>query len=286
MSIIPMKSLPLILVGVISISSNGAEPRFNRSSWVKQTVLYTIQIEKKECQNLLEQLPEVSIELDKDKVIRRILQSLGNTAVLGEAPRRQEIAEQLYQKEVVPVLAPRVEKFNEMMNQAVSQDHVSAGFLAFKGLAASLADADDMAGSIIRGTYHYNDGAFGQEGRWEWEARGEGSTTRTQTMAVKIDETIKMILEPYGSNNSLEIQFTCGGKVKLEQKYNQPLYFSEKPAAKPETTIRFKPVAVVTASKELDDGWAFKVTGGRHSSKNKEFPYAATLEIDMKAEPR
>ena len=87
----------------------------------RKTAHFSIKVSQEECQELLSKLPPASIEPDKDVMLSQLARHLKNEVEELTEEERNELAEKIYESNVLPLLAPRVEKFNELMNEAATK---------------------------------------------------------------------------------------------------------------------------------------------------------------------
>ena len=252
-----------------------------------KNVPFVIIIEKEEYQNLLDQLPETSVTINKAAIIKNLTTRLGNEEITPTKDQTLEsIAAELYQTAVLPVLTPRVEKFNDLINKSSSKDSVSAGYLAFSGLAKSASNIGKSHTSVsIFGQYGYEEGKFLHEGKWEFfdDVTISDAEKFHVYLNADIDEDISFDLKPYGKEHSFSWNFSCSGKVQIEQVFECKLPKPLKFKGTSKTTIRVTPVAIVTASKTISSSNYFSVIGENYARKKKTFPHPATLEFELTA---
>lgn len=286
----PFKTLLLASIATlfaVSPRSHGAAAPLQLSSVASKTVPFVIIIDKHEYQTLLDQLPETSIAIDKKGIIENLTTRLRNEEITPKNDQTfEDIASELYDSAILPVLTPRVEKFNNLINKASSKDSVSAGYIAFSGLTKSItAQGSSYSSVLINGDYSYKEGQFEKEGWWRLfnDTTISDSTHFSAYLNAEIDEDITFDLNPYGKKHTFSWNFSCSGKVTIEQKYTcnlpKPLEFT----GRPKITLSVTPQANVTASKTISPSSYFSVTGKRHSYKSNTFYHPATLEITVTA---
>lgn len=173
-----------------------------------------------------------------------------------------------------------------------TKDSVSAGFIAFSGLAKTMSKQTTSHSSVrIAGQYLYKDDQFDKGGQWEWFADEQGYATITDTstsnahLSANIDEDIKIDLNPYGKDHTFTWNFSCSGKVTVEQNYQCKLPTPPVFQGMPHTTIRVRPEAIVVASKNVSLGSYFTTTDKLRVEATKTFPHPALLEIEIIATP-
>jgi len=262
----------IILLSVFALlnSANAKEPTYGPFEEALKTAHFSINVSKDECQKLLSKLPPVTIETDKGKILRQLTKRLNKEAQELTEEERDEIAEKIYTSDIRPVLDPRVEKFNELMNQAIEGDKISAGFIAFAGLAKSMATTTPISAITVSGTFVPNSE---ETGEWSWNTFSGGTSESYRSISGSIDETINIDLKPYGIEGHLDFPVICYGEVRLEKKYRKSYHFVEKPRGARETKVYLTPKMNMTASKSISKGAKFKINGESYSSERKEFAY-------------
>lgn len=251
------------------------------------TVPFVISIEKEQYQTLLDKLPEVRIGIDKAQIIKTLATRLSREELVpSEGQTFESIATELYEENVLPVLEPRVAKFNEVMNQSVSADSVSAGFIAFAGLAKSMAQqTSGYPAMLIDDFYTYAEDEFEQGGTWKLNPYITETTHFKRTLSADIDEDIEFNLEPYGKKHTFTWDFSCSGEVSMEQSYDCRIIGNKTFKGKPTTTVRVRPSATVTAQKKISPGAYFAVTGKNYAIEHETFEHPAIHEIEVEAKP-
>ncbi|QTN32486.1 hypothetical protein HZ994_09145 [Akkermansiaceae bacterium] len=171
----------------------------------------------------------------------------------------------------------------------VTEDKVSAGFLAFTGLADGMAESGDLAGITVHGnfTYRENIAEGAPELDWEWDACHTGDNNMTRFMSAKIDETPTVELAPYGSDKSFEFPVSCVGKVGSKKTYREQYHLYENPRGKAKTSVSLTPEVEITASKTIESDYAgfFTVEGEGSSTNSKTLSYDAALVFEFGAAP-
>ena len=268
---------------------------------------FSFLLEKEDFQSLLKQLPSASVEIDRAAITKRIVQRLNRfEVVLSDGQTIESLAEQLLEEIALPILEPRVEKLNELLNAGATKDKVSAGFLAFTGLAKSMASRSHSAISTISamGRYRYISPDI-EEGKWEWwDDRAEewrphgwpiravvsGTTKINGHLNGAIEEEIEFDLAPYGIKQSFTLDFDCDGKVELEQTYASRYVrkAGQSTNSGPVATVSIRPLTTLTATKtmRLSSGFRMVDTGELWFSKTvkETFEYPAVLEFKVTAE--
>lgn len=279
-------SILACLIFTIPCLAGAPEPG-TRTSFSKH-VRFSITVPKETYREMLATLPEVSISPDRGKIIAGLARRIGQTAPGIEEENRSAIAEEIYEKEILPLLAPRVRQFNSLMVSAATKDKVSAGFLAFKGLADGMAQGEDLSGIRVQGNCGFRKSvADGQpELEWDWTTSITGDSDSTRTLSAKIDETPVVKLEPYGHSGSFDFPISCEGKVALKKAYRENYHLSEKPYGSAEVSVSLVPEALLTASKSIESfAGFFAVEGELNSSVTKTAKYDATLTFGFDAAP-
>lgn len=287
----PMKPAMLAAVATLCaglLSAKAAETPILCVATGRAIVPFVIVIEKEQHQALLDKLAEAQVGIDKEAIIKNLAQRLNSEKIVpGEGQTLEGIATELFDSTVLPILAPRVEKFNDVMNKSVSEDSVSAGFIAFTGLAKSMAREKSSYPSImLHGAYDYVEGKFDQGGEWEWSRENmiTGTTKINASLNADIDEDIEFDLNSYGKKHTFNWNFSCSGEVTMEQTYDCKILGHNIYQGTPETKIRVRPSSKVVATKTISAYGYFSVTGKRRAVVEETFPHAAIHEIAVTAE--
>ena len=273
----------LIPIYLCSIGLLFAEkPNYIYNTELSSSARFTIEVPKEEYQNLLDKLPVATIEADQEKIIELLISRIDAYASEVPKEKQQELAEKLYKKQIEPLLPPRIEKFNSMMNKDLKGKEVSAGYLLFPGLVKGISDSEYASGISIHGIFHYNKADY-KNGKWEWTTNIEGRKDYTRNFNASIDETIQIDLEPFGFGSSFEFVISCLGTVELSYAYQEAYAIFEDPRGSAETKVRVTPKMTVTANKAISDSYLFKINGEASKSVTKDFQYPATLEFPFTA---
>jgi hypothetical protein len=243
---------------------------------------FLIPVKKEIYHEMLTALPPVKISPNREKLVEKIVSEIDKNALEIGKERRSVIANEILEKTVLPLLKPRVEQFNSIMVSAASKDNVSAGFLAFKGLAAGMAEHEDASGIIVYGNYSQSGNS---EAGWKWSANSIGASSSKRYVSAAIDETLTIDLKTYGSNHSFELLIACTGKVMLHKKYKRDYHFTEKPFGQIKTSIELTPQLTITASKTIEGNYSqyFSVEGESSPEVSKDIDSEAKLVFDFDA---
>lgn len=256
----------------------------------QKTARFSIVVEKETYLEMLSSLPETKISADREKIIEDLVRHIGRNAPEIAADRQAGIAAEICDKTILPLLAPRIEQFNSLMVSAATADKVSAGFLAFKGLAAGMAEDDDLSGIIVYGNFtdRNPDTESKPELHWKWDTNLIGSNNATRYVSAKIDETPTVDLKAHGVDKSFDFPISCEGKVGLKKTYQEQYYLFENPRGKAKTSVSLTPEVEITASKTIESNYTglFKVEGEENSSVSKTIKYDAALLFEFDATPQ
>jgi len=276
------------------------EPAFN-SYRETEAAQFVISVEKDDYQALLNQLPIEVIEIDVEAITDVLARRIGAMEIEFETDEaRKTVATELCQNVVVPILEDRVEKFNDLFVSQVKEDKVSAGLIAFGGLAKSMTESSQRGVSSVQPNCKFNV----RDQVWEWwdsdrekwlpaprasTCRVSGVTNFNRHLSGEINEEIEFDLSPYGTEKKFTLTFTCDAKVVLEQVHSSRFVWNRKNGQKgiPYTKVRVKPRATVVATKTINAGSYFRIVGEESSYFNEEkeavFEYPATLEFEVEA---
>ena len=256
----------------------------------QKTARFSIEVKKETYLEMLSSLPETKISANREKIIEDLVRHIGRNAPEIAADRHAGIAAEICDKTILPLLAPRIEQFNSLMVSAATADKVSAGFLAFKGLAAGMAEEDDLSGIIVYGNFSYRkpDTEGAPELDWKWDANLVGSNNSTRSLSAKIDEAPTVDLKAHGVDKTFDFPITCEGKVTLKKAYQDQYFLFANPRGKAKTSVSLTPEVEITASKSIESNYSgfFKVEGEESSSVSKTIKYDAALHFDFDAAPQ
>ncbi len=232
-------------------------------------------------------MPEARIEINREHIINNLATRLGNEELVpAEGQTLKDIATEPYEGSVMPVLKPRVAKFNELMNKSVSADTVSTGLIAFSGLAKSMAKQTSAYPAMdLHGIYRYAEDEFEQGGTWKQEPSITDTTHFSRTLNADIDEDIAFNLEPFGKKRTFTWKFSCSGEVGMELTYDCRIIGNTTYEDGPSTTVRVRPFAEVEAKKTISPGAYFTVDGENYSRAHETFEHPAIHEIVVVARP-
>lgn len=265
------------------------EPTPDPNTYPQKTARYSIEVKKETYLEMLSSLPETKISANREKIIEALVRHIGRNAQEIAADRHAVIAAEICDKTILPLLTPRIEQFNSIMVSAATADKVSAGFLAFKGLAAGMAEGDDLSGVTVYGNFIYlkPNTAGAPELDWKWETNLVGSKNSTRHLSAKIDETPTVDLKAHGVDKSFDFPITCEGKVSLKKSYQEQYYLFENPRGKAKTSVSLTPEVEITASKSIESNYQgfFKVEGEERISVSKTIKYDAALLFEFDAAP-
>lgn len=256
---------------------------------LQRTARFSIEVEKETYLGMLASLPAVKISADRGKIVDSLVRNIRENAPEIAADKQALIAAEIYETKILPLIAPRIEQFNSLMVSAATDEKVSAGFLAFKGLADGMAEAEDLAGVTVYGnpSYRKPDPKGTPELDWKWDTGQTGSNNMTRYVSAKIDETPRVDLEPYGVGKSFDLPISCEGKVSLKKDYRDHYYLSENPRGKARTSVSLTPEVEITADRSIGSNYSgfFKVEGEGNSSASKTIKYDAALLFEFDAAP-
>jgi len=275
---------------VLSGPCKAEEPSVAPTQYLRKTARFSIEVKKETYREMLSSLPETRISPDRQKIIDALAQMIGQNAPEIAADKQAGIAAKIYEAKILPLLTPRIEQFNSLIVSAATKDKVSAGFLAFKGLADGMAGDDDLAGIIVYGNFTYlkpnPEGA--SELDWKWDTNLSGSNNATRYLSAKIDETPTVDLKPYGVDKSFDFPISCEGKVSLMKDYREDYYLFENPRGKAKTSVSLTPEVEITASRSIESTYTgfFTVEGEENSSVKKTITYDASLLFEFDAAPK
>jgi hypothetical protein len=274
----------------LSAPCKAEEPAAAPDPYPQKTARFSIEVKKETYHEMLASLPGAKISADREKIIEDLVRHIGRNAPEIAADRHAGIAADICDKTILPLLAPRIEQFNSLMVSAATDDKVSAGFLAFKGLADGMAEDDDLAGVTVYGNFTYRkaDTEGEPELEWKWDTNLVGSNNSTRYLSAKIDETPTVDLQAYGVDKTFDFPITCEGKVGLKKTYQDQYYLFEKPRGKTKTSVSLTPEVEITASKNIESNYSgfFKVEGEESSSLSKTIKYDAALHFEFDADPQ
>jgi hypothetical protein len=260
---------------------------------VNKEVPFVMPIEKAQFQALLDRLLNTRLRIKRKYIIDSIAEDLHRMDIKpGQAGGLEAMAEALYEEQVESKLKARVAKFNELTNDSLDDDKVSAGLLAFDGLAEGMSDTarDTVSTYIADAGYFYRGGAFGEKGKWKYpdEVWMTGTENFSRFLTASIEETIEIDLEDLGKEEPIELKVRANGEVKLEQTFGCKQLNRPKGDGSPSVRIRYQPFAKVTASKSISDGMYFDVVTPARDEPlrpvHKTFNYPAVHVVDFEAQ--
>lgn len=273
---------------ILTIPCMAGSPEPGTRTGLSKSARFSITVPKEAYREMLASLPEISISPDRGKIIAALSRQIGEIAPEITADDRAAIAGKIYDKEILPLLSPRIVQFNSLMVSAATKDKVSAGFLAFTGLADGMAQGEELSGIRVHGNCGFRKSiADGHpELEWIWTTNIDGDSGSTRTLSAKIDETPAVKLEPYGHSGSFDFPISCEGTVALKKAYQENYHLSEKPYGSAKVSVSLVPEAVLTASKSIESYTGFfTVEGELYSSVSKTVKYDAALTFEFDAAP-
>lgn len=270
------------------------------TSDVRKSVPFAMPQEQGVYEQLLGKVPDTPLFIDRDGIIKSLARSLRNHKVPETKQQdHADIAEAIYKADIKPVLDPRVEKFNELINHQIDEDKVSVGLIAFTGLAQNMARRSDIIPRfLVQGVYQYSAVKAGPDtfraldfhdsGRWTWSAEPlwiDGANSFHASLSGKIDETIQIDLKPYGSDRTTSMRFIASAEVKMEQTFGcSPVLRPEKSAG-PEVAAQYQPHATIVVTKSLEGDSSFTFKDAKPYRDEQKIDHPAIFFIKLKAEP-
>lgn len=253
-------------------------------------VPFVMPMEEKVYLALLDELPQTIVSVDEEKLRENVVRRISRQGPGAEnAPAAEELADVFLRDVILPHLLPRVEKFNELMNQQPLDDTVTVGFLAFTGLGKAMADAASNVTTemLVVGRFRHVGGLSDEGGEWTWvEPYTSGVSSFSRSLNGAIDESLELDLRAHGYRRNLTLRFQIRGEVRIEQTHEFVYLGRESPEGVKRTTIRARPRAALDAKKEISEisgDTVFQVDGGTRHQARKVFPHPAVHELEVAA---
>jgi len=288
---------------VVAEAVEGEPKVYRMGSAVNKSVPFVLPLEPETYQQLLDKVPDTALAIEREKIIERLVSQLERFKVPvpkgeDEGEGHNAIAQAIYKEQIEPVLEPRVEKFNELINRRIDDDQIGVAFIAFAGLAKGMARSSDTVSKFgARGDYGYKAVQTGPDtyraidfdkGWWTWgdeEVFISGITSFNRHLSAAIDETVEIDLKPYGKDRAIKLRFVASAQVKLEQRYGCRLVHRPKEATSPQVTVQYQPYVTVHTTKDLSGDTYLSFGDGKDYSHRETIDHPALFTVTLKAEP-